>query len=61
MEYEMNKRRFWTAYFLDRDISFAIGTSANLPGVSHDVTLIMIKGGHQAYRTTTSTPRYGLA
>ncbi len=32
---EMNKRRFWTAYFLDRDISFAIGRP---PSISdHDI------------------------
>ncbi|ORY66068.1 fungal-specific transcription factor domain-containing protein [Pseudomassariella vexata] len=32
---EMSKRRFWTAYFLDRDISIAIGRP---PGISdHDI------------------------
>ena len=32
---EMTKRRFWTAYFLDRDISFAIGRP---PSISdHDI------------------------
>lgn len=35
VEGEMNKRRFWTTYFLDRDISIAIGRP---PGLSdHDI------------------------
>ncbi|KAI1633042.1 fungal-specific transcription factor domain-containing protein [Biscogniauxia mediterranea] len=35
MEGEMNKRRFWTAYFLDRDISIAVGRP---PSISdHDI------------------------
>ncbi|KAI1496216.1 fungal-specific transcription factor domain-containing protein [Biscogniauxia marginata] len=35
VEGEMNKRRFWTAYFLDRDISIAVGRP---PGISdHDI------------------------
>ncbi|KAH9897468.1 fungal-specific transcription factor domain-containing protein [Xylariomycetidae sp. FL2044] len=32
---EMNKRRFWTAYFLDRDISIAIGRPPSLS--DHDI------------------------
>ena len=35
VEAEMNKRRFWTTYFLDRDISFAIGRPPSLS--DHDV------------------------
>ncbi len=35
VEGEMNKRRFWTAYFLDRDISIALGRP---PSISdHDI------------------------
>lgn len=32
---EMNKRRFWTAYFMDRDISFAIGRPPSMS--DHDI------------------------
>ncbi|KAK7970642.1 hypothetical protein PG988_009715 [Apiospora saccharicola] len=35
VEAEMNKRRFWTTYFLDRDISFAIGRPPSLS--DHDI------------------------
>ncbi|KAI1335982.1 fungal-specific transcription factor domain-containing protein [Xylariaceae sp. FL0016] len=35
VEGEMNKRRFWTAYFLDRDISIAIGRPPSLS--DHDI------------------------
>ncbi len=35
VEGEMDKRRFWTAYFLDRDISIALGRP---PSISdHDI------------------------
>ena len=35
VEYEMDKRRFWTTYFLDRDISIALGRP---PSISdHDI------------------------
>lgn len=35
VEGEMNKRRFWTTYFLDRDISIAIGRPPSLS--DHDI------------------------
>ncbi|KAK8056216.1 transcriptional regulatory protein [Apiospora rasikravindrae] len=35
VEAEMNKRRFWTTYFLDRDISIAIGRPPSLS--DHDI------------------------
>ncbi|KAI5861689.1 fungal-specific transcription factor domain-containing protein [Durotheca rogersii] len=39
VEGEMDKRRFWTAYFLDRDISIAVGRPPSLSDHDIDVEL----------------------
>ncbi|KAK9415284.1 hypothetical protein SUNI508_02132 [Seiridium unicorne] len=48
VEGEMNKRRFWTTYFLDRDISIAIGRPPSLS--DHDIDADMPLDIHEDTR-----------